>query len=242
MKKFQFILLLFSTIACFAQTKTDTLEGKIPSHGKVFPEYILPFSNSYQLRVPPILDMNESYELKLAYFPKQIPDFDSYFSNYYVPKLNLTDNLYNQYPINNENWINTSRTLSNYYGLGGMTILSGSYSTKIGNFGVVTGGIYASKYNIYNNFVNNMGVNGNMKFILNDRISINAFGQYPINENKTGMFPYLFTMYPNTYYGGSLEFKVTDKWGLNVGAEREFDVFTRKWVTNTFIVPVFYSH
>jgi hypothetical protein len=48
-------------------------------------------------------------------------------------------------------------------------------------------------------------------------------------------------MYPQTSYGGSVEFKVTDSWGVMTGMEREFDPFRGKWVNRPFIFPVFYG-
>jgi hypothetical protein len=35
---------------------------------------------------------------------------------------------------------------------------------------------------------------------------------------------------------------MNENWGLMVGAENEFDVVTRKWITKPFIMPLFYKH
>lgn len=42
-------------------------------------------------------------------------------------------------------------------------------------------------------------------------------------------------------YGGTLEFKISDSFGIEAGAEREFNPMTRKWETHPIIMPVFYK-
>jgi len=115
-----------------------------------------------------------------------------------------------------------------------------NYNWRIGEFMVITGGLYASKYNIYNNFRNDTGVNGKIRFNLSDRISMNLFGQYSVNGINNAIIPLMSPLYPQSFYGGSFEFKVNDKWGLLVGAEQEFDIMTRKWITKPFVMPLFY--
>ncbi len=155
---------------------------------------------------------------------------------------NLSDfNLSNQYYLNNRSFITTGRSNINLTGIGGLRFVEANYNRKLGDFGIISGGIYGSKFNIYNNFYNDAGVNGNIKIIVNDRISLNMFGQYSLSGKQLNM-PLIAPLYPHTYYGGSFEFKVNENWGLDVGATREFDVLRRKWVTSPFIMPVFFKH
>ena len=42
-------------------------------------------------------------------------------------------------------------------------------------------------------------------------------------------------------YGGTLEFKISDSFGIEAGAEREFNPMTRKWEPHPIIMPVFYK-
>jgi len=244
MKKLQLILLvLCAGTMGFAQTTTDSLGENLTFNRRVFLENNQPVSNQSQFKVSSTLNMRELYRTKWSDSQFQTPTINlPAFSFKYIPPINLTDNLYNQYPINDWSWINTSHIMNNYYGLGGMNSVGANYNIKLGNFSVITAGVSASKYNIYNNFGNSSGLNGNIKFILSDRISINTFGQYSNNGSKNGIPPYLSTLYPNSFYGGSFEFKVTSKWGIITGAEQEFDVFSRKWVTRPFVMPVFYGH
>jgi hypothetical protein len=82
-----------------------------------------------------------------------------------------------------------------------------------------------------------------MRFELSDRVFFNAFGSY---APQAGLNPNILrslnhSMFSQSSYGGAFEFKITDKWGIMTGAEREFDAFKGKWVTRPLIMPVFYS-
>lgn len=246
MKKFLPTLFVLYTTVAFAQTTTENTskdstfirQGSLENY-ETLPN---PFQESTRFNASKVSGMlsratlSPSYELKTPSI--NLPPL----TYIHFPHLSLDDRLYNQYSINRRSWINTSMTSTNYYGLGGIYTVGANINRKLGEFGILIGGVYASKYNIYSNFSNSTGINGNFKIILTDRISINTFGQYSIGGNTTGIAPYLSTLYPTSFYGGSLEFKVTDKWGIVTGASSEFDVFSRKWVTRPFIMPLFYKH
>lgn len=246
MKKFLPTLFVLYTTVAFAQTTTENTskdstfirQGSLENY-ETLPN---PFQESTRFNASKLSGMlsramlSPSYELKTPSI--NLPPL----TYIHFPHLSLDDRLYNQYSINRRSWINTSMTSTNYYGLGGVYTVGANINRKLGEFGILTGGVYASKYNNYNNFSTSTGINGNFKIILTYRISINTFGQYSIGGNATGIAPYLSTLYPTSYYGGSLEFKVTDKWGIITGASNEFDVFSRKWVTRPFIMPLFYKH
>lgn len=239
MKKLLLIWMVYSVLPGFAQT--DSTSGSKTFQGRILPE-----NNQSILNQKPIVPPLKMY----SFFRKEESNWTSEsgiinlstFSDYYIPEINLTDNLNNQFPFNSGSWINTSRTMTNYYGLGGINQITGSYNFKMGNLGVMTTGIYAAKYNVYNHFNNDAGINGNLRIPITDNINMNIFGQYTLNPMKNGIPPLMTTLYPLTNYGGSLEFKVNDTWGLQAGAEKEFDVISRKWVTNYFVLPVFYKH
>lgn len=163
--------------------------------------------------------------------PKFIPDFD------------YTRNTYSVIPLNDNMWITTARINSNYIGLGGLSSAGAQYNWRINDFVTYSGGVTFSKFNIYNNFDNNLNLNSNLRFELSDRFFFNAFGNLSTPASKnTALFRSLnYSMFPQNNFGGSFEFKVTDKWGVATGAEREFDPFKGKWVTRPFIMPVFYS-
>ena len=242
MRKLQVVVLFLCVLVCFdhiqAQSEVDSLSaGKtIVVERKPIQLQSLSFTS-----LPSSLNMYRFNRQKLSDLPFKtptiaIPRFDN--SNYLA--LNLNNNLNYVYPLTDNSFITTQRTSTNYIGLGGIYQVGANYNYQLGDFGVLTAGAYAAKFNIYNNFYNSAGVNGNFKLRINDRISMNLFGQYT-PTTKTSIMQVMSPMYPQTNYGGSFEFKVTDKWGVAVGAEREFDVFSRKWVTRPFFMPVFYG-
>jgi hypothetical protein len=241
MKKLPLILAFLSTISCFAQNEIQVIPDSLTINKKAITiENKLNTSIPTQQNVASTLNMNSFYHRRLTDFLQQPPTIKIPPTNV-LPSTNLTDNLYNRFDVNDVSWINTSRTSSSYYGVGGVYTVDANFNHEIGNFGVLTAGVYASKFNVYKSYYNNAGVNGNFKIKISDRLSMNLFGQYTPLE-KTSEMQMMTSMYPQSYYGGSIEFKVTDKWGIITGATREFDVFSRKWVTNPFIMPVFYKH
>jgi len=241
MKKLELIMIFLVATSCFAQNSVHENSDSLSVNRMPPVEFKSNELFQMQLNAPSALDMNRFYQRQLADVFKQKPIIKiPEIKNTLPLALNLNENLYNQYALSNTSWINTSRTSIDLYGMGGLYTVGATYNHKIGDFGILTGGIYAAKFNIYNNFYNNAGVNGNFKLILNDRMCLNFFGQYTPMTNTTQM-QLMSPMYPQSNYGSSFEFKVTDKWGVITGAEREFDVFSRKWVTRPFIMPVFYK-
>lgn len=107
----------------------------------------------------------------------------------------------------------------------------------------MSGGVYASKYSIWNKHYNDMGFNASMRFKLHDRIYLRAHGMYSINSNDKKRFypPSAIGLYPQTYFGGGIEFKVTEKFGVEGGMIRELNPMNGKWQNRPYIMPIFYS-
>jgi len=242
MKKLQiFVAFLGLSIGyayCQDLSESDSLSLKRQITIETKPKTYLPQQFT---KLPSSLNMNRLYIKQLLDFSPNTPILSLPVYNTNHLALDLKTNMYNEFPLNNTSWISTARTSTDLIGVGGIYKVSANYNQKIGEFGILTGGIYAAKFNIYNNFYNNAGVNGNFKLILNDRMSMNVFGQYTPMTN-TSMMQLMSPFYPQSCYGGSIEFKVNEKWGVVTGAEREFDVISRKWLTRPFIMPIFYKH
>ena len=113
------------------------------------------------------------------------------------------------------------------------------YTQRLNDFITVTGGVYAAKYNVYGVRFNDLGAKGRLSFRINDRMKINMFGTYSV-YNGYGMTPASQLFMNQNSYGGTLEFKISDSFGIEAGAEREFNPMTRKWETHPIIMPVFY--
>ena len=95
------------------------------------------------------------------------------------------------------------------------------------------------KRQVYGVRFNDLGAKGRLSFRINDRMKINMFGTYSV-YNGYGMTPASQLFMNQNSYGGTLEFKISDSFGIEAGAEREFNPMTRKWETHPIIMPVFY--
>lgn len=120
----------------------------------------------------------------------------------------------------------------------------------------ISGGGFATKYNFAGSAFNDIGYNGALKIIPHDRIRFNVYGQYSVysrsnmmdlhnnsvnSRGPVNMSGAMMHMYPQTYYGGSIEFKITEKFGVEAGVIRELNPFNGKWEDRRFIAPVIYG-
>jgi hypothetical protein len=153
-------------------------------------------------------------------------------------------NVYGYIRLNDKSWISTARTNDFYYSLGTVSMASGSYNYLLGDNMTLSVGSYLTKYNIHHNLYNGAGINSNFRVSLTEHVFINAFGQYSLTDKQQNGFNPYSTMYPATNFGGSIELKVTNKWGINAGMVREwvFDPWkgSGRWENRPFITPVFY--
>lgn len=120
----------------------------------------------------------------------------------------------------------------------------------------ITGGAYGAKYNLSGHSFNDIGYNGALKIIPHDRIRFNVFGQYSVysesnihkladtsigTQTHMNMGGPMMHASPQRYYGGSVEFKITEKFGVEAGIVRELNPFNGKWENRRFIAPVFFG-
>lgn len=124
-----------------------------------------------------------------------------------------------------------------YPGLGNTASASVAFTMPMGERFQVTAGLMGSKYHFDRNAWNDYGIFGNASFRLNDRLSLNAFGQYYINQqfHSVAAMPFL----GSTSYGGTLGWKASDNFSLDVGARRIYDPYTGKWRTLPVVQPTF---
>lgn len=108
----------------------------------------------------------------------------------------------------------------------------------------ISGGIYGAKYTAYGNYYNDAGVNASFRFKLSDKVYLRAHGSYSINSNDKTRYvgPASMGMFPQSYYGGGIEFKFNDNFGVEGGMMREFNPMKRKWENIPYLMPVFYSN
>ena len=98
-----------------------------------------------------------------------------------------------------------------------------------------TAGATGSKYHFDRNAWNDFGLFGNASFRLNDHLSLNAFGQYYGNQrfHSVAAMPFI----GSTSYGGTLGWKASDNFSLDMGARRIYDPYTGQWRTLPVVQP-----
>lgn len=103
----------------------------------------------------------------------------------------------------------------------------------VGNF-TFTGSLSANRYMLWQGTASTFGVSGSMTYHFNDNISATVFGRYYTNQSFYSMaaMPYFGTK----GYGGYLTF-MGETLGLDVGVQRHYDTFARRWVTSPIITP-----
>ena len=231
MKKYFLIVFVLFSISCFGQNTTQENSDSLNLKRKL---YVIPkVTSSNHLDEISFLNSYENeFKNSQSYF---LPFPGIYKRDDFINKYLLDMNLTNQFIINDINSITTSHIQSNLIGLGGVNLIKGSYDIRIEDLAVISPGIYAAKFNIYNDFFNDGGVNGNIKIQVSDKIKVNFFGQYSHTSSRISISPFISPLYPHSNFGGSLEFKIDNNREFMMGTENEFDVFLRKWVTRPFI-------
>ena len=124
-----------------------------------------------------------------------------------------------------------------YLGMGNTTSASVAYTLPIGNRFQLTAGLTGNKYHFDRNAWNDYGAFGNASFRLNDHLSLNAFGQYYANQqfHSVAAMPFL----GSSSYGGTLGWRASDNFSLDVGARRIYDPYTGRWRTLPVVQPSF---
>lgn len=124
---------------------------------------------------------------------------------------------------------------TSYPGMGNMATASVAFTMPMGDRLQVTAGVTGSKYHFDRNAWNDYGVFGNASFRLSDRFSLNAFGQYYVNQqfHSVASMPFL----GSSSYGGTLGWRASDHFSLDVGARRIYDPYTGTWRTLPVVQP-----
>lgn len=179
--------------------------------------------------------------------PPPTPDLEKGYKPGKVESFTKDYNFFNGYSLTQGLALTTNSTRKTYMGMGGLYMISADLHYQPWSWLTVTGGMYTAKYSIAGPeglmHFNDLGFNASMRFKLHDRIYLHAHGMYSVNSNdKNRNFrPSMMNMYPQTYYGGGIEFKVSEKFGVEGGMVRELNPMNGKWQNRPYIMPIFYS-
>ena len=132
-------------------------------------------------------------------------------------------------------YLTGSGSHATYLGMGDMASASVAFTMPMGDRFQLTTGVTGSKYHFDRDAWNDYGVFANASFRLNNRLSLNAFGQHYVNQqfHSVAAMPFL----GGSSYGGTLGWRASDNFALDVGARRIYDPFTRTWRTLPVVQP-----
>ena len=104
-------------------------------------------------------------------------------------------------------------------------------------FGNVTlsGSVMAEKYRTFRGLDTNYGISGMLSYQINERFSLNLFGQYYRNSlyYSPAMLPYIGT----SKYGVFADMQFGERFGMDLGVSREYDAYSRRWQTVPIAAP-----
>ncbi len=121
---------------------------------------------------------------------------------------------------------------------GMMAIESGRLSVHQ-NIGDFTFSLYgeADKYGFYHGLQTSLGVGASMSYDINDRFGITMFGSYytPVRAMHPAMAGYVNI----PTFGGFVDYRISNRWGVQVGAKSYRSMMTQRWETQPIVMPYF---
>lgn len=97
-------------------------------------------------------------------------------------------------------------------------------------------GSTASKYRDHSGFYNNLTIDASTYIPIAENFGLNVYGSYSTNvQNNANAGTIMHSPFaPSSYYGGSVEIRITERFGIEAGMIREFNMWTRKWENVNF--------
>ncbi len=128
-----------------------------------------------------------------------------------------------------------SSAMNTFPGMGNIATGAVSVTQDFGRFSI-TGSIVGSKYHLDNQLYNSYGVSGHLSYQLSDRITLNAFGNY---QHHNGFYHSMQAMpyIARSSYGATMGMQMSDKFSMEVGVQRYYDPFSKKWFTTPIVIP-----
>ena len=128
-----------------------------------------------------------------------------------------------------------SSAMNVYPGMGNIATGGVSLTQDFGRFSF-TGSFTGSKYHLDNRLYDNFGVSGRLSYRLSDRVTLNAFGSY---QRGNGLYHSMAAMpfLASSNYGATMGVQMSDKFSMEMGAQRYYDPFSHKWMTVPILIP-----
>ena len=147
------------------------------------------------------------------------------------------------YPLFNYSALILNNNQLTLPGLGASNSISGTYLWQPDERLTLTFTGTGMRYVDFSGLKNNFFTGGSARFALTDRIGLNAFGTYSLYQNQNADYStmMLSPFDHRTSYGGSIDFRITEHWGVEIGSITQFNPFSRKWETIPFASPKYYK-
>ena len=136
-----------------------------------------------------------------------------------------------------EGYLSGTGSYTSFPAMGTIGSATLALTQPIGERFTITAAVTGNKYHFGREAWNDFGFSGKASYILNDRLTLNAFGQYYLDPRFHSMGSYAYI--PSANYGGTLGIKMSDNFSLDVGAQRYYDAYTHTWRTVPILAPTF---
>lgn len=174
----------------------------------------------------------------------ELPPYETWHKPIYN-SLNLSGGILNSnlisYPVLGKNAFYLSGTQELMPGISSMNSMTAGFMVQPTDNWIININSSAVKYRDFIGIQNDFTINATTYISLSDNWGINIYGSYSMNEmnNVIKGFDMKSPFAPNSYFGGSLEYKFTDKVSLEAGMRREFNPWLRRWESVYYVVPKF---
>lgn len=95
----------------------------------------------------------------------------------------------------------------------------------------------ADKIGYFNGVSTLYGISGALNYGFSDQISLTIYGSF-YNQNLF-LSPAMMPFIPSNNFGGFLSLKVTDKWGVDVGAKARYNSWTHRYGFSPTVMPYY---
>lgn len=126
-------------------------------------------------------------------------------------------------------------------GLMGLENGSLGVAQHFGNFSVYGGGI-VNKYGYFRGLHTQYGLNGSVSYRFSPRLSVTGFGTYyfgrsPMMPNGLPLAPSMAGYYGVSTFGGYVDMKLNDRFGVEVGGQTVQQIGTRRYEPEPIVTP-----
>ena len=238
MKTICAVIIAMSTATAFAQTESPSVSVKVDSLGKV--NTINSDSDiSGDLFTSPTMSASP---LPFTFYSSSLYNNLHNDSIFQIPSLSFIPGMSNLYSWRNGSIIATGAQ-ADMPGL--MRIDNGAIGVfqSYGNISLYLGA-EANKYGYFQGLHTQYGISGNLTYYLSPHFSVSAYGTYylggaPTLNGGLPMSPAMLGYYQRSNFGGHINYRINDRYGILVGGQAVQQTLTNKYQFEPIVTPYF---